>query len=51
MDTIKFVIEDHGDEEFGYSFPVINIYINGQDLIDLVTRVERKDWYGDKRCR
>ncbi len=51
MDTIKFVIEDHGDEEFGYSFPVINIYINGQDLIDLVTRVERKDWNGDKRSR
>lgn len=51
MDTIKFVIEEHGDEEFGYKFKVINIYINGQDLIDLVTRVERKEWGGQKNSR
>ena len=51
MDTIKFVIEDHGDEEFGYKFKIINIYINEQDLIDLVTRVERKEWDGQKNSR
>ena len=51
MDTIKFVIEDHGDEEFGYKFPVINIYINGQDLLDLITKVERRDWNGEKDSR
>lgn len=51
MDTIKFVIEEHGDEEFGYKFQVINIYINGQDLIDLVTRVERKEWDGQINSR
>jgi hypothetical protein len=40
MDTIKFVIEDYIEEEFGYRFPVINIYINGNNLIHLVTAVE-----------
>ena len=30
MDTIKFVIEQYTDEEFGYTLPVINIYINDQ---------------------
>ncbi len=51
MDTIKFVIEQYKDDEGGYEFPVVNIYINGQDLIDLVTRVERKDWDGNKKSR
>jgi hypothetical protein len=51
MDTIKFVIEQYVDEEYGYSFPVVNIYINGQDLLDLVTRVEQKSWDGNKNTR
>ena len=51
MDTIKFVIEQYVDEEAGYRFPVVNIYINGQDLIDLVTRVEQKKWDGNKNTR
>lgn len=51
MDTIKFVIEQYVDEEYGYSFPVVNIYINGQDLIDVVTRVEQKRWDGNKNTR
>ncbi len=51
MDTIKFVIEQYEDAEAGYRFPVINIYINGQDLIDLVTRVEQKNWDGNKNTR
>jgi hypothetical protein len=42
MDTIKFVIEDYVEEEFGYRFPIINIYINGNNLIHLVTAVESK---------
>ena len=42
MDTIKFVIEQYADEEFGYSFPVINIYINDHNLIDLVSEIENK---------
>jgi hypothetical protein len=33
MDTIKFVIEQFVDEEAGYRFPVINIYINGQHTV------------------
>jgi hypothetical protein len=51
MDTIKFVIEQYVDKEAGYRFPVINIYINGRDLIDLVTRVEQKNWDGNKNTR
>jgi hypothetical protein len=51
MDTIKFVIEQYVDEEAGYRFPVVNIYINDQDLIDLVTRVEQKKWDGNKNTR
>jgi hypothetical protein len=51
MDTIKFVIEQFVDEEAGYRFPVINIYINGQDLVDLVSRVEQKNWDGNKNTR
>ena len=51
MDTIKFVIENYVDEEAGYRFPVVNIYINGQDLIDIVTRVEQKSWDGNKNTR
>jgi len=51
MDTIKFVIENYVDEEAGYRFPVVNIYINGQDLIDIVTRAEQKSWDGNKNTR
>lgn len=40
MDTVKFIIEDHVDEENGFRFPTINIYINGRNLIDLVEEVE-----------
>ena len=43
MDTIKFVVEQYRVEEFEHDLPVINIYINGQNLIDLVTRIEKKD--------
>jgi hypothetical protein len=42
MDTIKFVIEEHIDEEFGYRFPILNIYINDRNLIHLVSAVENK---------
>ncbi|MCL4531314.1 MAG: hypothetical protein M1282_18150 [Chloroflexi bacterium] len=44
MDTIKFVIQQYKDEEGRWEFPVVNIYINGVDLVDLVARVERKYW-------
>ena len=40
MDTIKFVIEDYVEEKAGFRFPVINIYINGSNLIDLVSEIE-----------
>jgi hypothetical protein len=42
MDTIKFVIEEYRDEEFGYRFPVLNIHINGRNLIHLVSAIENK---------
>ena len=42
MDTIKFVIEQYVEEEFGFGFPVINIYINGRNLIDLVSEIENR---------
>jgi hypothetical protein len=42
MDTIKFVIEDYIEEEFGYHFPVINIFINGNNLTHLAEAVESK---------
>jgi len=48
MDTIKFAIEQYTDEEFGYSFPVINIYINDRNLIDLVSEIEHKHRAVDK---
>jgi len=51
MDTIKFVIENYEDAEAGYRFPVVNIHINGQNLIDVVTRVEQKNWDGNKNTR
>ena len=51
MDVIKFVIEQYVDEEGGYRFPVINIYINQHNLIDLVTRIEKKDWDGNIQTR
>ena len=40
MDTIKFSIEEYVDEEFGFHFPTINIYINGINLLDMVRQVE-----------
>lgn len=40
MDTIKFAIEQYVEEEYGFGFPVINIYINGRNLIDLVSEIE-----------
>ena len=51
MDTIKFVVEQYRVEEFEHDLPVINIYVNGQNLIDLVTRIEKKDWSGGKDSR
>ena len=48
MDTIKFVIENYINEEFGYALPVINIYINGRDLIDLISEVEHKLFTADR---
>ena len=42
MDTIKFVIEQYTDEDFDCALPIINIYINERDLIDLVSEVEHK---------
>ena len=47
MDTIKFVIEQYTNEEFGYALPVINIYINNRDLIDLISEVEHKLFAAD----
>ena len=41
MDTIKFIIEEYIDEEFGFRFPTNNIYINHENLIHLVEQVER----------
>jgi hypothetical protein len=51
MDTIKFAIEETTEEETISRFPTINIYINEQNLIDLVTRVEKNDWDGSRRTR
>lgn len=47
MDTIKFVIEQYTNEEFGYALPIINIYINDRALIDLVGEVEHKLFAAD----
>ncbi|HKY53556.1 MAG TPA: hypothetical protein VJM08_04580 [Anaerolineales bacterium] len=41
MDTIKFIIEDITKEESDYRYRAVNIYINGENLIDLVGRIER----------
>ena len=41
MDTIQFIIEDYIDEEYGFRFPTINIYINQMNLIHLIDQVER----------
>ncbi len=43
MDTIKLIIEDYVDDENGYRFPTINIYINETNLIDLVEQIEQRD--------
>ena len=43
MDTVKFIIENYIDEENGFCFPTINIYINDINLIDLVERVEQRE--------
>lgn len=42
MDRIKFVVEDFVDNEAGYHFPTINIYINNRNLIELVTDIEQR---------
>lgn len=42
MDTIKFAAEETLIEGASYRIPVINIYINGRNLIDLVEQVERR---------
>lgn len=42
MDRIKFVIEDYVDNEEGFRFPTINIYINNRNLIDLVSEIEQR---------
>jgi hypothetical protein len=47
MDRIKFLIEDYVDEEGGYRFPTINIYINNRNLIDLVSEVEYRGTDGE----
>ena len=51
MDTVKFVIEDYADTEYGFRFPTINIYINDRNLIDLVSEVERLQWESGERSR
>lgn len=51
MDTVKFAIEYYRVEEFEYDLPNIHIYINGHNLIDLITRVEKKEWTGEKESR
>jgi len=51
MDTIKFVIEPYKDDEGRWEFPVVNIYINGQDLVELVMSVEQKGRDRDKNAR
>ena len=43
MDTVKFVIEDYVDDENGFQFPTINIYINDKNLIDLVEQIEQRN--------
>ena len=43
MDTVKFIIEDYVDDENGFRFPTINIYINDKNLIQLVNHVECRD--------
>jgi hypothetical protein len=53
MDTVKFIIEDHVDEENGFRFPTINIYINENNLIDLVEQIEQRNQilYGEEPRR
>ena len=43
MDTVRFLIEDYVDEEQGFRFPTINIYINGRNLIALVEQIEQRN--------
>ena len=42
MDKVKFVVEDYVDNEAGYRFPTINIYINNRNLIELVSEIEQR---------
>jgi hypothetical protein len=53
MDMIKFTIEDYVDDENGFRFPTINIYINGTNLIELVERIEQRNLilHGEKPYR
>ena len=41
MDTIQFIIKDYVDEEYGFRFPTINIYINQRNLVHLIDQVEQ----------
>ena len=43
MDEIKFLLGEYRDKEFGYSFQIIEIFINDRNLLDVVTEVERKN--------
>lgn len=42
MDRIRFVVEDYVDNEEGFRFPTINIYINNRILIALVSEIEQR---------
>ena len=43
MDKIKFELGWYCDEDFGFGFPIIDIYINDSKLLDIVTKVEREN--------
>jgi hypothetical protein len=40
MDTVRFIVEDYFDQENGFGFPTINIYINDNNLIHLIEEIE-----------
>ena len=43
MDKIKFELGWYRDKDFEFGFPIVDIYINDSKLLDLVTKVERKN--------
>src|SRR5512141_3165508 len=49
METVQFIIEDYVDKKAGFRFPVINIYINERNLIDLVWEIEHKRCISKRR--